>query len=449
MTPTMRVPTAQRVQAFTPSGKPAYDDGLEQRCRDLWRRGDWGALLEVPLDDVESHPQRARLVLMVASAHQAQGQHAQVRSLARLALQWGCEFELVARVLLAGVHNTLGRAAAASGKLRDRALAHFSQAIEPGGPRGLRRLALQARVQEQLAQMQMAHETTALLGSTARPAMSPMPAPLRELRDGMRLQTEKLLNAVTEQNRQMTRLQRHVEDTVGREVGNAVRQLEAHARIQRFLGQDQQMPELHGWPISADFGALLLDLLERHNYDLILEFGSGASTVLMAASAKRHAAARAARGQQPMALLALEHLPQYHAQTASMLEASGLEALARLALAPIRPFTTADGQQFSYYDARAAVGEIVSSLGRPAAELRVLLMVDGPPSATGPRARYPALPLALEFLAGAQIDILLDDYRRDDEKQVAQAWLHDLQARGLEPVLTAYPMEKEACLIQS
>lgn len=444
----LRLP--QRGRSPPAAGEPAYDDGLVQRCRDLWRRGDWGALLGVSLDDVERHPQRARLALMVASAHQALGQHAQVRTLAGLALQWGCEAELVARVLLAGVHNTLGRAAVASGKLRDRALGHFLQAIEPGGPRSLRRLALHSRVQEQLTQMQMAHETAALLGSTARPVLAaPAPAPWHELGDSMRQQTDRLLNAVTEQSRQMKRLERQVEESVSREVGNAVRQLEAHARIQRFLGPGQQMPELHGWPISADFGALLLDLLDRSDYDLILEFGSGASTVLMAASAQRHAATRAARGLPPTAVLALEHLPEYHEQTTSMLQASGLEALARLALAPIRPFTTASGQTFPYYDAREAVGDVVRSLQRPVTELRVLLMVDGPPSATGPRARYPALPLALEFLAGAQLDILLDDYRREDEKQVAQAWLDDLRARGLEPTLTAYPLEKEACLIRS
>lgn len=443
-------PAAQRAAIMGPApDAPVFDDGLVHRCRDLWRRGDWSALLEVPLDDVERHPKRARLALMIASAHQALGEHAKVRTLVGMALQWGCEPELVARVLLAGVHNTLGRAAVASGKLRDRALSHFAQAVEPGSPRSLRRLALEARVQEQLSQLQMAHESVALFGSSDRPPPAPaVPLPLRELSDGFRQQSEKMLGALAEQNRQFARLQRHVEESVGREVGNAVHQLEAHARIQRFLGPDQQMPELHGWPISADFGALLLDLLDRHDYDLVLEFGSGASTVLMAASAKRHAAARAARGMPPTALLALEHLAEYHAQTTSMLRASSLEDYARLALAPIHPFTTADGRTFPYYDARGALGDVVGSLARPASSLKVLLMVDGPPAATGPRARYPALPLALEFLAGARLDILLDDYRREDEKQVAQAWLEDLRALGLEPSLTAYPLEKEACLIR-
>ena len=102
---------------------------------------------------------------------------------------------------------------------------------------------------------------------------------------------------MTDQNRQVTRLQRHVEQSISKEVGNAVKQLEAHARLQRYLGEGQQVPELHGWPISADFGVLLLDTVERRDYDLILEFGSGASTVLMATAVQRLAPRRAERGR--------------------------------------------------------------------------------------------------------------------------------------------------------
>lgn len=433
-----------------PTDMPAYDDGLAQRCRDQWRRGDWEGLLAVSLDEVERHPQRARVVLMLASAHQAQGSHAQTRSLAGLALQWGCDARLVARVLLAGVHNTLGRAAVASGRLRDRALQHFAQAVEPGGSRSGRHLVLQARVQEQLRQMQMPQESGPLLGVTRAQALPVAPVaatPLRELRDSLRAQGEKLHGQLSDQARQITRLQDQLTRTIGREVGNAVKQLEAHASLQRYLGDTQTVPELHGWPISADFGVLLLGLIERNDYDLIVEFGSGASTVLMAAALKRAAPRREAEGRAPATLLTLEHLEQYHQETSAMLMSAGLSSFVRLALAPIRPFTTAAGQTFPYYDARAVLSEVVAGLGRSANELRVLLMVDGPPAATGPRARYPALPLALEFLEGARLDVLLDDYRREDEKQIAQTWMDELAARGLQPRLTAYTLEKDACLI--
>ncbi len=434
---------------IAPAATPAFEDGLAQQCREKWRRGDWEGLLSLSLDDVERHPQRARLALMIASAHQAQGDHAHTRTLTGLAMQWGCSGHLVARVLLAGIHNTLGRAAVASGKLRDRALHHFDQAVAPGGPRGARRLALHQRVQSQLSQLQMTAETGRLLDgnrTSAMPAPPLVATPLRELHDGLRQQGEMLLAQIVDQQRRMDRMHKQIEQTVTREALNAVRQIEAHSRIERYLGSEL-VPALHGWPISADFGVLLLDLVERNDYDLIIEFGSGSSTVLMATAVKRLATKRAQAGRPPTHLLALEHLEEYHQQTHAMLAAADLTNTVQLALAPLQAVTLVDGRIFQYYDARKAISEAVASLPHPPGDLRVLLMVDGPPATTGPRARYPAVPLTLEFLFGARIDVLLDDYRREDEQRVAEAWMVDLQGRGLTPKLTAYSLEKDACLI--
>jgi hypothetical protein len=119
------------------------------------------------MDEVEKHPKRAKLALMLAAAHQALEKHAQTRSFARLAVQWGCDGALVAKVLLAGVHNTLGRAAAAGGKHRDRALHHFQEAIAPGVALTARWPAVQSRVRAQLEQMQMGSQATTLLAGTA------------------------------------------------------------------------------------------------------------------------------------------------------------------------------------------------------------------------------------------------------------------------------------------
>jgi hypothetical protein len=66
-----------------------------------------------------------------------------------------------------------------------------------------------------------------------------------------------------------------------------------------------------------------------------------------------------------------------------------------------------------------------------------MLIVDGPPSATGELARYPALPVLADRLSeGASV--LLDDAARDDEQRVIERWrreqprmsgLHELSAR--------------------
>jgi hypothetical protein len=55
------------------------------------------------------------------------------------------------------------------------------------------------------------------------------------------------------------------------------------------------------------------------------------------------------------------------------------------------------------------------------------MIVDGPPGATGPQARYPALPALLQAIPSdparpLQITLLLDDMIRADEQATAAAW---------------------------
>lgn len=167
----------------------AFDTGLLDRCRDQWRRGDWDALVQLVPEEIERHPSRARLALMVAAAHQALGHHGETHLFARLAGQWGGEAKLVARVLLAGIHNTLGRAVAIVGKDRERAMYHFNQAIAPGVPAASRTLATQSRVRQQLEQLRLGAEATALLAgrtSTAIPSDSAVSQPFGVLEDTLR-----------------------------------------------------------------------------------------------------------------------------------------------------------------------------------------------------------------------------------------------------------------------
>src|SRR5699024_11977254 len=50
-----------------------------------------------------------------------------------------------------------------------------------------------------------------------------------------------------------------------------------------------------------------------------------------------------------------------------------------------------------------------------------LVVVDGPPQATGELARYPALPTLAEHLA-PEARILFDDANRPDETRALEAW---------------------------
>lgn len=126
------------------------DAELLERARMQWQFGDWESLAQIDDRTLETHTDRAKLALLVASAHQQMNDHGNARRLLHLSRTWGCDRKLIARLLVAGVHNTLGRAAALA-REEARALSHFREAVE--GVAGDARLACQARSVREVARL--------------------------------------------------------------------------------------------------------------------------------------------------------------------------------------------------------------------------------------------------------------------------------------------------------
>jgi predicted O-methyltransferase YrrM len=137
---------------------------------------------------------------------------------------------------------------------------------------------------------------------------------------------------------------------------------------------------------------------------LILECGSGASTVWFA-----HACRRAGSGR----VVALEHDEKYAKVTREAIARNGLEAWAEVRTAPLEPVVVGD-QTFMWYSRSTW-----SDLGNAH-----LLFVDGPPGRIGPRSRYPAFPLLAGSLADGAV-VALDDTQRSDERAVGKSWLRE------------------------
>ncbi|GAB6059391.1 hypothetical protein JCM31598_25080 [Desulfonatronum parangueonense] len=129
-----------------------YDENLLERSRTQWQFGDWESLVKLERDALQHHPDRAKLALLAAAGHAQKGNLDQARSFTRLAKDWGCGKQLISQVLIAGVHNSLGRAAALGGQ-QPRAQMHFESAIQTGTPGGDSRLLTQARIRQQLDQL--------------------------------------------------------------------------------------------------------------------------------------------------------------------------------------------------------------------------------------------------------------------------------------------------------
>ena len=221
---------------------------------------------------------------------------------------------------------------------------------------------------------------------------------------------------------------------VNKGITNAIKQIESYIAIEHYLNTGQLIPEFHGWPISPDLGVLLIKTIEASQYDLIVEFGSGTSTWLIGQVQKNN----------KFQHLAFDHITEYWQKTKNQLESVGLKDI-DLRLRPLKPYQSSNNQQYQYYDCSADLAEYAINFNQVGK--RLLILVDGPPAATGRHARYPALPFILNHFPDADIDFILDDFIRQDEQQILKLWLEELTVASVPHNYQIFRLEKDACLL--
>ena len=259
---------------------------------------------------------------------------------------------------------------------------------------------------------------------------------------------EELAALLRQHTQEIQGLKTQLSKQIKREIANTTKQLEAHQALQALLG-DVPAP-LHGWPISSDFALQLVRLILDRSYDLIIEFGSGTSTLVCLRTLEQFNLNSADQATSSHRLITFEHLNTYHQKTTDLVDPCSNRPLLDLRLSPLEPWEDATGS-YSYYTGTAAIGEaiqaIASSVGRP---LKLLVVIDGPPGATCHWARYPAVPIVLDAGSGMDlsIDFLLDDMIRADEKEMSLAWEQQLQVFGVHHHRVDYNFEKGGLLLR-
>lgn len=155
------------------------------------------------------------------------------------------------------------------------------------------------------------------------------------------------------------------------------------------------------WAVEPDFLRLLAAELSQDPLGVV-ELGSGASTMLMAAI-------RRERGGPPV--ISIDHDPSFAQRTSIALARAGLGEHADIRVAPLQS-TVVGGKRVVWYDREALENAMPPQID--------LLIVDGPPS-TSRRARWPAVELLSARLSDRCV-VLLDDGRRRDETATAMQW---------------------------
>jgi hypothetical protein len=129
---------------YSPTAMVAYDENLLEHARTRWQIADWSSLSNLNDETLVHHPERGRLALLVGAAKLQLGDRTGARDMLGQAVAWGCDRRMMARLLVAGVHNTLARAAALMGLDEHRVQSHFKLAVDGVGDPS--RLTLQARI---------------------------------------------------------------------------------------------------------------------------------------------------------------------------------------------------------------------------------------------------------------------------------------------------------------
>lgn len=183
-------------------------------------------------------------------------------------------------------------------------------------------------------------------------------------------------------------------------------EIEAHG-LQSWLRPRVPITGFGGWAMCLDALAAVVSLLAERSPELVVELGSGVSTVVLGCALRK-----LGRGR----LVSFEHEPPYFDATSRSIALHRLGDVVSVCHAPLVPGV----HGVSWYDP----DRVRSRIGGPID----VLLVDGPPGPIHPDVRAPALPVLHDRLSESAI-ILLDDAFRAAEQRVLERWTSEF---GLE-----------------
>jgi len=193
----------------------------------------------------------------------------------------------------------------------------------------------------------------------------------------------------------------------GRDIGDHV--------LSEWLGEE----ELGMWTMAVDTLEALGRMVAARRPALIMEFGSGVSTLCLGQFMRTSGCVSAGP-----AVISIEQSQEYAQKTRDLLSKHGLSDVCDVLHAPLQPCEF-EGEASVCYAIDG--GQLSASLGERGVDL---LVVDGPAG-----DRFPTALSVAEFLSPKAM-IVLDDAWRDAELEVARRWalLPWLRVEGILPV---------------
>ena len=183
------------------------------------------------------------------------------------------------------------------------------------------------------------------------------------------------------------------------EIRTSYKQLEILIPLFNDLNITKKLPSTRGYAASPDYLYKIKETIEENKPNLILEAGSGVSTLITA-----YCLEKIGKGK----IISLDHNEKYANQTRDELKKHNLCKYADIIYAPLKKYDLIKNKSLSWYDIDNC--EIKENID--------LFVIDGPPVNTksSKLPRYPAIPLMLDKMK-VGTTIILDDARRENEQK--------------------------------
>lgn len=308
---------------------------------------------------------------------------------------------------------------------------------------------LRTQLTERTEELVHAHKRYETLQTLFTEGIKLIAAQQKDMHAAMITQEERLVRGFSADIEAIKKAQSAILRGCKREIDNALQQSVAYGGLRDYFASGELpvvTPWQRGWPASPDFMLWLVELIEQNDYDLIVEFGSGVTTLYTA----KTLAARIHRKSSPknVRVVSFEHQEEFLQKTRELLVQGRCEEILNsvsVIYAPLQPYTTPDGTTYQYYACEEHLSALLDAYNSPTS--RILVTVDGPPGVTCKNARFPAFPQVMRYFASARIDFLLDDYGREDEKELAEKWQSACETAGLHISVAERACEKGAFLL--
>ena len=171
-----------------------------------------------------------------------------------------------------------------------------------------------------------------------------------------------------------------------------------------FLQPNRPLPEFGPFTLSARKTTGLMELVLDEKPGMIVELGSGVSTLISAYCLKKNGKGK---------LISFEHEEKFARYTEEYIRSHGLSEYVEIIHAPLVDVEI-DGHVYRWY--QIDTDRIKENID--------LLFIDGPVGRQQKNARYPALPVLRDKLNPGAV-ILLDDANRQDEKAIRKMWMQE------------------------